>query len=322
MPRVRTSPTTPTISRGAVAPSFTWTRSCLPTGFSPGQKRRAAASLTSATRGAALGVLRRRRAVRPCSGIDERLDVARRHRSHLRVALVRALGPAVDREAAAEAAAGDRRDADGAGRGDAGHLPGRARRSRGRTASATPSTDSVASGRLMTNVSTFAVRNPGSTCVRRSKLRIARPAPASRTSASATWAATSTPRRRRRPPLEPPSRRTSFRNTARSGRDATIAGAVPKTTPATIDSTMLNTRIVGVHLNGGGARQIGRRDRHQRAHAPRSEQQSGGAAGERQHDALGEQLADRGAGGRRRAPRAPRSRPSSSSRARAAGSRR
>ena len=50
MPRVRTSPTTPTISRGALTLSLTCRRICLPTGFSPGQKRRAAASLMSATR--------------------------------------------------------------------------------------------------------------------------------------------------------------------------------------------------------------------------------------------------------------------------------
>ena len=50
MPRVRTSPTMPMISRGARTLSFTCTRNCLPTGFSPGQNRRAAVSLMSATR--------------------------------------------------------------------------------------------------------------------------------------------------------------------------------------------------------------------------------------------------------------------------------
>ena len=60
-----------------------------------------------------------------------------------------------------------------------------------------------------------------------------------------------------------------------------------------------------VHLDVGGARQIGRRHRHQGAHAPRAEQESGGAAGERQDHTLGQELADEApaAGAERRAHR-------------------
>ena len=122
-------------------------------------------------------------------------------------------------------------------------------------------------------------------------VRIISPEPTSSTNASATSAITAPSRSQR--PDEPPTRRPLERSTSiTSGREAFHAGSTPKISAAANDASAANASTVPSSDTAVGARQALGRQLNQRVDAELREQQSGGAADRREHDALGDQLAN------------------------------
>ena len=122
-------------------------------------------------------------------------------------------------------------------------------------------------------------------------VRIIKPEPTSSTNASATSAITAPSRSQR--PDEPPTRRPLERSTSiTSGRDAFHAGSTPKISAAANDASARKREHRAVERHRGGARQALGRQLNQRVDAELREQQAGRAADRREHDALGDQLAN------------------------------
>ena len=148
----------------------------------------------------------------------------------------------------------------------------------------------LAGDRLSEKVRTWSGSNPGWTRPRLQRVRSIRPAPARSTSAAATSDTTSTLRRRRCPVDEP--RLPSFKVSCRSVTETWSAGASPNTTPVTSESAQGEGEHPAVHSDVLHARQAARHGREHRPRAQPGDGEPGDAAGERQHHALGQQLAD------------------------------
>ena len=142
------------------------------------------------------------------------------------------------------------------------------------------------------------MRKPGSCATSRVKLRVSSPAPTSSISAMAT-VATTRPRRRARPPRSPAAPRPpSLRLSCSEVRDTRTAGASPKMSPVRSESSSVKTSTFASRpttVAGGRLRELSA-SRAGTPHSAKSRPER--AAGERQHDALGEQLADEVAGRR------------------------
>ena len=134
--------------------------------------------------------------------------------------------------------------------------------------------------------------NPGSRSFRFLRLRTNNPAPISSNSDSVTCAATSALRNITEvPPAMDPT--WSFNVPANCGRVACSAGTNPKMTPVSMETPNVNNRMrqSGVVEMVSGESPV-RQKPDQRLVHPHSQQQSRGAAGNRQREALDQQLRD------------------------------
>ena len=163
-----------------------------------------------------------------------------------------------------------------------------AARRRGRRRPTAPRT-STGSGETRT-VSVCSGRNPGSAWVSPQRVRMRRPAPTARTTASATSAAMNEPRRRV-PPGAVARWPSGLHQAARSTREALAAGARPKRSPHSTREAGHERQDPGVDADGGEAAGVGGKHRLQSRERAQGQGDPEPSAQEREGDTFGEQLA-------------------------------